>query len=427
MTPSFHRSISWMHWIALVVLLHAEMTVSGGNNFSATATSSTEGFSPEGAVDGARFSIKAGSAWRGAAGPTHWFWQVEFPAPRAVGGILQILGDHEFILRNAPKSYAWQGSRDGIKWFDFKETLTQNESRLFRLHRLRKNYQVRFMRLRIESVIGTHPVLREVEFLSGNRDAIQFPDWIIAVNTTHDPKLPNHGQEFIPLAKSCAGWEQLQAQQAWLNSFDETFLSAEPQPLCAFLSVNFKDWCEVEREHWRGVQDVLRKKNLPIWASCGGAQGLAILAEAGVDKPWDCPHCRNPLRPKIPIYTHVGHAAQRPCGDYSGCVFERGPHWIMQVGLDPVFAGLSREAQFMESHCGQIEWPPKGWKLIATAGQGTTTRTQCLRLRDRYVYAAQFHIEMAGTPEASRLVMGNFLNLARSWGGYNPKGKSVSR
>jgi GMP synthase-like glutamine amidotransferase len=91
-----------------------------------------------------------------------------------------------------------------------------------------------------------------------------------------------------------------------------------------------------------------------------------------------------------------------------------------------VFKDLPREFQVMESHCGQIEWPPPGWKLIAAAGQGTRTGTQCLRMSDRYIYAAQFHLEMAGTPEVSKRIMKNFLELSKVWGGYNPTGKAAS-
>jgi GMP synthase-like glutamine amidotransferase len=87
---------------------------------------------------------------------------------------------------------------------------------------------------------------------------------------------------------------------------------------------------------------------------------------------------------------------------------------------DPVFNGLPERFNVMESHCGQIEWPPRGWTLIATAGTGTSTKTQCLRENNRPIYAAQFHIEMNGTPENSRTLMSNFLELARRWGGYNP-------
>jgi len=75
----------------------------------------------------------------------------------------------------------------------------------------------------------------------------------------------------------------------------------------------------------------------------------------------------------------------------------------------------------MESHCGQIEWPPDGWDLIMGAGPGTQTKTQCLRVKGRCIYAAQFHIEMKGTPETSRQIASNFLGLAKRWGGYNPE------
>ena len=153
-----------------------------------------------------------------------------------------------------------------------------------------------------------------------------------------------------------------------------------------------------------------------MWASCGGAQGLAILAENGVDQPWDCPQCRDPAHPQLPIYTHIAGSIKRKCGDYSGCVFERGPYTIRQLTADPVFRGLPTEFRAMESHCGQIEWPPNGWELIATCGAGGKTKTQCLRLKDHPIYAAQFHIEMDGTPESSRRIMKNFLNMALGTG-----------
>jgi len=387
------------------------------------ASISAPGFAPGGAIDGDRFSPEQAHAWKGAAGASNWWWQIHFDAPREIGAILQVTGDHAFVLRNAPRDYSWQWSANGLDWHDFASTRTTGERRIFRLHRLSAARRVAFLRLQIMAAHGETPELREVEFFSDPKEPVPFPDWIIAVNTTDDPSLPGHGQEFIPLACSCSGWEKLQAQQVWLGSFDEGFLRTEPRPLCAFLSGNFKDWCQISREPWRGTQEVLRKKNLPMWASCGGAQGLALLAEVGVDHPWDCPHCRNPLAPKTPIYTHIGHTAARPCGDYSACLFERGPHRIKQVTTDPAFRGLPEEFSVMESHCGQIEWPPKSWGLIATAGEGTITGSQCLRVKGRYIYAAQFHIEMAGTPENSRQIMGNFLALAKQWGGWNPKGK----
>ena len=382
-------------------------------DFVASASSFQDGFEAQGALNQDRFSAGERMAWKGRAGESNWWWQVEFAEPRTVGALLQIQGGHEFVFRDAPKSYVWQSSEDGHKWHELPETRITNERRIFRILRLAKSIKAKFLRLSINAAAGDFPTLREVEFFSDLKGVIEFPDWIVAVNTTHDAKLPGHGQEFIPLAKSCRGWEHLQAQQVWLDSFNPEFLAVEPRPLCAFLSGNFKDWCEVNRELWRGTQKVLESRGLPMWASCGGAQGLAILAETGVDKPWDCPHCRDPKNPKLPIYTHIGHTAMKSCGDYSGCVFERGPHKVKKISDDPVFKGLPAEFTAMQSHCGQIEWPPKGWDLIATAGEGTKTRVQCLKVKDVPIYAAQFHIEMDGTPETSQRVMGNFLRVAR--------------
>jgi hypothetical protein len=391
----------------------------------AEASGNQAGCGPAGAADGDRFSADSGHAWKGGPQTTNWWWQVSFASPRPVGAILQVQGDHPFVFTNAPARYAWQASLDGHSWHELSATRVADEQRCFRLHRLPASVQCRFLRLTIEAAAGEYPTLREVEFFPETQAIVSFPDWFIVVNTTHERWLPNHGQEFIPLARSTPEGKGLQAQQVWLTSFDEAFVSAEPRPLCAFLSGNFKDWCEIDRRWWCGTEQVLQAKRLPMWASCGGAQGLALLAEYGTAKAWDCPHCRDPDHPKTPIYTHIGHTAHKPCGDYSACEFERGKFAVRQISADPVFAGLPPAFESMESHCGQIEWAPAGWELVATAGPGTKTRTQCLRLKDHPVYAAQFHIEMSGTPEVSKQIMSNFLGLAKAWGGYNPHGKAT--
>jgi hypothetical protein len=392
---------------------------------TARASSAQPGFEASGAVDKDRFAPGPGHAWKGKPDLGSWWWEIEFRAPRRVGALLQVVGDHEFVFTNAPTACVWQASDDGQRWRDLAETRLERDRRLFRVHRLRAPVRCRFLRLQIDAAEGRCPTLREVEIFERPDARVAFPDWLVVVNTTHDPRLPNEGKQFIPLARLCTGWERVQAQQVWLSDFNEAFLAVEPQPLCGFLSGNFKDWCEVNREWWRGTQEVLRNRNLPLWASCGGAQGIALLSEYGVDHPWDCPHCRDPLNPKTPLYTHIGHTDRKPCGDYSACEFERGKFTMQLLRRDPAFAGLPCEFETMESHCGQIEWPPAGWDLVVTAGPGAKTRTQCLRLRDRYVYAAQFHIELPGTPETSRRIMSNFLGLAKQWGGYQLRGKAV--
>jgi hypothetical protein len=170
---------------------------------------------------------------------------------------------------------------------------------------------------------------------------------------------------------------------------------------------------------------VLKNRHLPMWGACGGAQALAILQETGVDKPWDCPRCRDPQHPKSPVYSHIGHTGDSKCGDYSKDIWERGKHKMQLVARDPAFEGLPEVFELMESHVGQIASVPEGWVRVVTRGPGALTENQCLRVGDRYIYAAQFHIEMAGTPENSRAIMANFLSLAKAWGGYNVDSRPV--
>jgi hypothetical protein len=400
--------------VATVRLTGADAPFPGSSSTAGQASASTAqtGCGADGATNGDRFLSAEGSAWKGDPAAPGWWWQVRFDAPRRVGSILQVNGDHPTLLRNSPRQYVWQWSRDGKSWRDLRGTRVAREQRTFRIHRVANPPRAQYLRLRIHEAEGAYPTLREVEVYDDPTATIYFPDWAVVVSsgTRYEPFID--GSAFLSLARECEGWEQIQGQQAWLGAFDEAFLAVEPRPLCAFLTGSFRDWCEVEREPWRGVQDVLKRGRLPMWASCGGAQALAILAETGVDREWDCPHCRDPQNPRLPIYTHIGHTAQRPCGDYSACVFERGPTRVEQDG-DPAFQGLPGEFAVMQSHCGQIEWAPRGWEVVATGGAGARTRNQALRLKGRPIYAAQFHIEMPGTPDTARQIMTNFLALAR--------------
>jgi hypothetical protein len=412
----------WL-WTAAVSIVLGAIPARAGDGPKlgvATASATAEGSAPAGAIDGDRFATEPAKLWYGKAGERTWWWKVRFPTERSVGAILQVVGDHELALRNVPRAYIWQSSRDGRSWTDLPETDVANERRIYRVHRLKKARLVRAMRILVrEAGEGSTPAIRDVAFFDETKVPVPFTPWVVVVTTTGDKKVPGEGSAFVPLVRRCEGWAGTPAQNVWLGDFQPEFLTVEPRPVCAFLSGNFIDWCQQDRAHWRGVERVLQDGRLPIWASCGGAQGLAILAEHGSKSAWDCPHCRDLKAPRSPIYGHIGHTAKRPCGDYSGCVFERGLYNIVPTNDDPAFAGLPHEFRAVESHCGQIEWTPRGWELVATAGEGTLTKTQCVRLKGRPIYAAQFHIENAGAPDSSRTIMTNFLRMASEWNRLN--------
>src|SRR5258706_14097499 len=106
------RTKRWILWVASILALAGGAFAAGGDPGPASASSSMEGFPAGAAVDGERFSTRTGGLWKGQPSNSNWWWQVSFAQPRDIGAILQITGDHEFVLRNAPKRYVWQASRD---------------------------------------------------------------------------------------------------------------------------------------------------------------------------------------------------------------------------------------------------------------------------------------------------------------------------
>ena len=86
-------------------------------------------FGARGALDENRFGTNSGSIWKGLTGKSNWWLEIEIKDAQQVGAILQIVGNHSFVLQNAPASYCWQSSDDGISWHDIMETQVQKETR----------------------------------------------------------------------------------------------------------------------------------------------------------------------------------------------------------------------------------------------------------------------------------------------------------
>ncbi len=374
-----------------------------------------EGYSKSGPMDQDRFSTERNSMWMGTK-KSGAVWQVSFNQPTQIGSILQINSDDSSSLKNSPRNYSWQVSDDGENWTILRDTVVLQETRLFRIHRLNQSITTNHIRIVVNLAYGAAPVLREVEFYAAVDAEIEFDDWIVAISSDEDPESVSLGMPFVSLARQCEGWENVPAQTLWHGDFDEEYVRIEPRPMCAFLSGSFLEWCQCRREPWRGVQQVLRNRCLPMWGACGGAQVLAILEDVGVDQPWDCPRCRNLDRPLLPIYSHIGHTGDAPCGDYSKCIGERGKYQMKIERQDPVFAGISEVFEIAESHIGQIDYIPKGWHRLVTNGPGAYTINQCLRADDCPIYAAQFHMELyQSTLETSKRIMSNFLRAAKEW------------
>lgn len=396
-------------------------------DFTVDCSSFQSGYPAAGACEGNRFSFGANQCWKGQAGQGSWWWQISYPEPTPIGSILQIVGDHEAdhgsILENAPRQYQWQWSSDGIDWNDLPETVVSNERRLYRIHRLSAPVLAKHLRLEITDCTGSYPAVREIEIYPETNSIIAFPNWVVAVLITENDTLPSYEQPFLNLVEVCSGWGDTPSQALWLGDFDESYLNAEPYPLCAFLSGSILDWCQRTRGPFAGLQEVLENETLPIWGSCGGAQVLGILLDTGCLSPWDCPRCRDPQNPYSPIYGHIGYINPLdpgPCGDYQHAIMETGPTYVTKLIADPVLGGLASQFLMNESHMGQLDYLPLDWEQVCGAGTGALTDLQCFKKIGKPIYGAQFHIENyhSQTWFNSITIMSNFLTVAEQWGGY---------
>ncbi len=373
-------------------------------------------YPPAGAHDGDCRRDEPGASWRGLPGAADgWWWHVQFDAPRQVGSILQVHGEGGDVLAHAPAAYVWQQSNDGAIWRDLSETVIAGERRMFRLHRLLRPVTTRHLRLRIATSRGDYPTLREVEFFPETDAKIDFPPWVLSVNIT-DRRGSLDGIGHVRVLRQTAAGKEMLAQHIDVTDVDPDFVAVEPRPLCMFLSGSYRDWCEVDRSVYHGLEQVLKRRLLPIWGSCGGCQLLAILEATGVDQPWDCPHCRDPAHPLLPIYTHLRCTdrtnARTACGDYAQCGMQQGPVTLLRIEDDPVFDGLPADGRFTcrEAHCGQIAFLPPGWTLLATHVPGGNTVHQLMKVAGHPIYAAQFHIDMGG--EHAEILAANFVTIA---------------
>ncbi len=346
-----------------------------------------------------------------------------------MGAILQVLGDEEHHLAAQPLDCVWQASDDGATWRDLVDTKQLSERRMYRIHRLPTAERARYFRLLVNSASGQAPAIREIEFYRDPQQSIEFPDWVLAVSSYERPDLSTC-HRYLDLARKCEGYSKLLAQYLWHAELSLAMVTAEPRPVCVFYTGNHRDWCEIDPRTWRGTLDLLNDGSTPLWAACGGAQGFGLLAENGCEGDWDCPNCRDSQNPKSPIYGHIGLLdanVKTACGIYTNNIYERGPTTVRKLVDDPVFAGLAEEFLIPEYHCGQIEFLPKGWELLVTKGTSGKTWMQCMRKRGTCIYAAQFHIELQGTPENSQRIMSQYLAYAKAWARNNwrPEQKRV--
>ncbi|MHC4599128.1 MAG: discoidin domain-containing protein, partial [Planctomycetota bacterium] len=349
-----HRIRGLLLGVLLIGLLAPIIEVHGGEGAPAKnlalrgkvfASSRWRGWPAEGAVDGHRFSTGRGKYWCGSQDESTWGWGIDFSEPRTVGRIYQVMGSDPLIRKYAPIDYVWQWSADGRDWRDVPGTTVTEETRLFRILTFEKTVEARFFRIRITEASDGAPALREVEMFADRDADVRPAPWFYAVEIGASGQVPGKCKPFLSMARRCPGWEDVQAHVVHVTNFNESILEASPRPLCAFIGGSTHDWCERNPDDFRGLEEVLKKGNLPLWGSCGGGQILSILAAYGTTSPWICPHCEwnRPERyrktEKPFIYDHIRCKGKPKCGEYP-CQWEKGFFPIVPSFPDPAFRFL---------------------------------------------------------------------------------------
>ena len=140
------------------------------------------------------------------------------------------------------------------------------------------------------------------------------------------------------------------------------------------ISGNTTDWEFYDFKTFQPLFDIIQSGKIPTIGVCGGHQLIGFLYGA------DCAAIRK-LEPGEPEN-----------GDFA-------PGWFKEVGYlpvqvvkpDPIFAGLSLEPVFFESHYWEMKEVPQGFDLLASTHD---VRVQAIRHQQYPIYGTQFHPEV---------------------------------
>ena len=134
------------------------------------------------------------------------------------------------------------------------------------------------------------------------------------------------------------------------------------------------DWIEYRPGCFDELFEIIRAAELPILGFCGGHQLIAMAHGAPV----------GPMR-------RLNSDKKDPAPHFAtGWWKESGFTPVHLLQDDPLFAGLSNPAIFLESHYWEIKEPPAGFEVLASTD---ACRVQAMKRRDKLVYGTQFHPE----------------------------------
>ena len=179
-------------------------------------------------------------------------------------------------------------------------------------------------------------------------------------------------------------------------------LVAELKPTAIVMSGFGRSFETFDRRHLVGVNDAVKRAEVPILGICGSHQLNAMFHNANIRKVTqfeDMPMRK--LRPGEPDLQPAYHP---------GYFKETGFHHIRIVRDDPLFRGLKGTFFCLESHYCEVKTLPKEFVILASTEE---CRFQAYRHKRRPLYGVQFHPEgyTDAYPDGKR-VIGNFFRIA---------------
>ncbi len=168
-----------------------------------------------------------------------------------------------------------------------------------------------------------------------------------------------------------------------------SFLALSPNgiPWCKYRGKNGEDL----KNFFSALRIIVEEMRIPVIGICGGHQALALAFGGKV----------GPIR-----------GGEDDCLPYGNNPTERGRHNLEIVKHDPLFLGMGKTINLVQSHYDEVKKLPPGFVLLA---ENKLSPFQIIRHPVRPAYGVQAHTEyyLNSRPDGG-ILLRNFLSIART-------------
>ncbi|MCL5407107.1 MAG: discoidin domain-containing protein [Patescibacteria group bacterium] len=279
------------------------------------------------------------------------------------------------------KSFVLQSSINGQVWDDITETKIVNNDTFRNIIDFKK-VTARFFRLLIKEFVGYAAQINEIILYSPGQPPIPHipeSDYILIVGNEHN------GFTFTDLAKHIESLS-LGLKTVTIPYFEASMEVLErlpKKPVAIVLSGNNADYPNLPMFEHNGEFEIIRQSNIPILGICAGHQFLAMA---------------------------YGYSRGRSMGwsDISAMEPQTRRAKIKILEQDPIFEGVKNDFIAPEIHSWAVVEPSEEFKIIAKS-----TYVQAQKSTQRFIYGVQFHGEINVSYNEGKLVIENFLKMAK--------------